>query len=386
MTDVVVIGGGLAGSAVAVVLARAGHSVCVVDSRASVPPIFRAEKIEPDQAELLRRLDLFDEIRDAAAPIHEVWSAHAGRVLNRLPIEQYGLLYPDMVNAVRRAWPPTVRFEVGRVHAVRQEGGHASVSLTSGLNLDARLVVVAAGTSRALDKELGIARTVVSAEHSLSFGFTMARCDGETFPFDALTYYADSRDARIDYLTLFRIPGAMRANLFTYSTRSSEWARRFVADPQGELQAALPGLRCLTGHSVVSDALESGAVDLYRLAPPRVAGLVLIGDAGQSVCPATGSGVSKVLTDVEILCRDFIPSWLAQTTVSPDDIDRFYSHPQKVLCDRDSMTAALYRRRAATDRSFRWWVHRRRVLFAQNLRGWLSGTANVGAAGPRVGH
>ena len=41
------------------------------------------------------------------------------------------------------------------------------------------------------------------------------------------------------------------------------------------------------------------------------AGLVLLGDAFQSVCPTTGTGLSKVLTDVDVFCHDCVPDWLA---------------------------------------------------------------------------
>ena len=45
-TDIVIAGGGLAGSAAAAMLGRAGYSVVLVDPHESYPPDFRAEKID----------------------------------------------------------------------------------------------------------------------------------------------------------------------------------------------------------------------------------------------------------------------------------------------------------------------------------------------------
>ena len=53
-TDIVIAGGGLAGSTAAAMLGRAGHGVVLVDPHAVYPPDFRAEKIDGAQAAILR--------------------------------------------------------------------------------------------------------------------------------------------------------------------------------------------------------------------------------------------------------------------------------------------------------------------------------------------
>ena len=90
--DVVIVGAGLAGAATAAVLGRQGWRVTLVDPRPVSPPAFKAEKIEPDQADLLRRLDLMEEVRRRAAPIRVIQVAHRGRVLRSISMEQYGIL------------------------------------------------------------------------------------------------------------------------------------------------------------------------------------------------------------------------------------------------------------------------------------------------------
>ena len=40
-------------------------------------------------------------------------------------------------------------------------------------------------------------------------------------------------------------------------------------------------------------------------------GVVLVGDAFSTSCPAAGTGTTKVFNDVQLLCNKFIPRWLA---------------------------------------------------------------------------
>src|SRR5436190_9596499 len=96
--DVVIIGAGMAGTAAAILLGRAGTRVALIDPQPNFPSLFRAEKIEPDQAELLRKFDLLDCLRPWRGDIGRVLIARGDRVTEILEIEQYGIFYYDMVN------------------------------------------------------------------------------------------------------------------------------------------------------------------------------------------------------------------------------------------------------------------------------------------------
>jgi 2-polyprenyl-6-methoxyphenol hydroxylase-like FAD-dependent oxidoreductase len=100
-----------------------------------------------------------------------------------------------------------------------------------------------------------------------------------------------------------------------------------------------------------------GPADLYRAEGYQLPGLVLIGDAFQSVCPTTGTGVSKVLTDVDVLC-ECIPEWFKTHEMGIDKLACFYEHPRKIACDRWSLEGALYTRAFSIAPSFRWTVQR----------------------------
>src|ERR1044072_8909212 len=104
-TDIVIAGGGLAGSAAAAMLARAGYGGALIDPHESYPPDFRAEKIDGTQARILARTGLGDAALRAATRDTEGWVARYARLIERRRGDQHGLLYPTLVNAIRGEIP-----------------------------------------------------------------------------------------------------------------------------------------------------------------------------------------------------------------------------------------------------------------------------------------
>jgi 2-polyprenyl-6-methoxyphenol hydroxylase-like FAD-dependent oxidoreductase len=367
--DVVIVGAGLAGAATAAVLGRQGWRVALVDPRPVSSPAFKAEKIEPDQADLLRRLDLMEEVRRRAAPIRVIQVAHGGRVLRSVSMEQYGILYPHLVNAVREQIPASVEQRSARVTAVKPAGDTRAVHLDVGGSIAARLVIVACGAGSRLYETLGVRHREVRVAHSLCSGFDIARTDRRPFAFDALTCYPHTTRDRIDYVSLFVIPGRMRVNLFAYLEPTDPWALALRKEPRLAMEHAFPWLPRLLGDYRVTSKIENRVIDLYVADAQPLDGIVMIGDALQSVCPATGTGLSKVLTDVALLCEDYVPAWLRFTDLPASMIAQFYRDPRKRACDRYSLRAAQYRRRLATNRSPLGWLHRRTTYAEIALRG-----------------
>lgn len=362
--DVVIVGAGLAGASAAAILGRQPLRVAIVDPRETYPPAFKAEKIEPDQAALFRELEMMEGLLSVATSIRTIDEAHAGRVLNRRTIEQYGVSYEVMVNAVRDQIPSEVERLVGRVSEVRGPGQYQEVRLDSGQAVRARLVVVATGTSPRLPKTLGFSRRVIRNEHSLCSGFDVRAQTGSGFDFDSLTYWGDRLAEGIDYVTFFPIRDRMRVNLFAYRRPSEEWVRQLARDPFGTLRSSAPRMERVTGKWAPSGKVENYSIDLYVTEAPARDGVILIGDAFQSVCPATGTGLSKVLTDVLRACHTYIPRWLNGPAVTAANTAEYYADAVKTAVDADSLASAEHRRRFGTDRSLRWWVHRRKT-FAQ---------------------
>jgi hypothetical protein len=84
----------------------------------------------------------------------------------------------------------------------------------------------------------------------------------------------------------------------------------------------MPGLRPFLGDFEVIDRMENWVMDLYVVEGHVQNGVVLIGDAFQTSCPAAGTGVSRLLTDVERLCHH-VPQWLASPGMAADKIAAF---------------------------------------------------------------
>src|SRR3978361_474162 len=72
VTDVAIVGGGLAGSLAAAVLARAGHRIVLIDRRAVYPEEFRVEKIAGRQLNMLRKLGFVRELEAVACSYDRV--------------------------------------------------------------------------------------------------------------------------------------------------------------------------------------------------------------------------------------------------------------------------------------------------------------------------
>jgi len=310
-TDIAIVGAGLGGSLAAVVLARAGYRVALIDRYRAYPPEFRVEKFAGDQVELLRRLGLFECVAAASTRFEQVINARRGRVIDRTNTPHYGIFYQDFVNVVRAQLPGSAMFMVGQAIDIRADAERPQVILADDTVVEARLVVIATGMLGALRRRLGIVRRDTFEKHSISFGFNIAPGPGAAFDFPALTYYGEQVSDCVDYLSLFPIGDVMRANLFTFRDHRDPWARDLRRQPAATLVETMPGLQRFLGGFEVVGKVQNWTMDLYELEDYLRDGVVLIGDAFQTSCPAAGTGVSRLLTDVHRLCAVHVPRWFA---------------------------------------------------------------------------
>jgi 2-polyprenyl-6-methoxyphenol hydroxylase-like FAD-dependent oxidoreductase len=356
--DVAIAGGGLAGATAAAMLGRAGLEVALVDPHPVYPFDFRSEKLAGPQVHLLRRTGLADAVLAAATVMDELWIARFGRLVERRRNDQYGILYDTMVNAMRAAIPARAAFVGAKVMAVSTGADRQTMVLSNGEKIGARLVVLATGLNNALRRMLGINRVELSVCHSISIGFDVAPAAGGRFEFPSLTYYPERVAERISYLTLFPVGAAMRANLFLYRAARDPWLKRLREQPRDTLFAAMPGLRKLTGDFDVTGDIHIRPVDLTTVKGHRQPGVVLVGDAFATSCPAAGTGVNKVFTDVERLCNVHVPRWFATPGMDAAKIAAFYDDPVKQACDADSAARAFYVRSISIDAGILWQARR----------------------------
>lgn len=357
--DVIIIGGGLAGSTAAAMLGRAGIAATLIDPHRIYPPDFRCEKLGGKQIDTIRKTGLYDAVRRASTLDGHVWTARLGRLLDNKPSDQHGILYDDLVNAIRREIPSNVEFIDTKATAVTTGSDLQTVTLADGETISARLIVLANGLNIGLRHTLGIERTVVSPCHSVTVGFNVAPMNRSLFPFPALTYFAENAASRMAYLTLFPVQETMRANLMVYRDMNDPWLQRMRHTPEVALHEIMPNLHKLIGDIKIEGAIKIRPADLYVTSGHRQAGIVLVGDAFCTSCPAAGTGTSKVFTDVERLCNVYIPNWLKNPGMSADKISKFYDDPEKCESDEFSAREAFALRAMSIDNGLSW--HARRL-------------------------
>jgi 2-polyprenyl-6-methoxyphenol hydroxylase-like FAD-dependent oxidoreductase len=368
--DVVVVGGGIAGTTAAVVLGRLGLSIALVDLHGEFPQDFRADKVAGEQAVLMRRLGLFEALAAHSVRLDRVVNTRNGTVVDRRAVEEYGLPYEDLVNALRPLIDPSARRVVGRVVDIEAGPERQRVILANGETLDCRLVVLATGGGEVLKRKLGMARETRRAAHSVSIGFDLAPVGREAFQHRGLACYGNGAGDLVDYVSLFPFRRGMRANIFAYREPRDPWLKAFRADPKTVLYETLPGFKSWLGDFEVIGEVHSRPVDLYTTTGHRRDGVVLIGDAYCTTCPAVGMGLTKAFTDVECLQR-LVPQWLATPGMAADKIGAFYDEPAKVACETRADRTSEYRRSVTIDGSIGWRLHRRRVYLQRRIRGLL---------------
>jgi 2-polyprenyl-6-methoxyphenol hydroxylase-like FAD-dependent oxidoreductase len=315
--------------------------VALIDRLRECPDLFRAEKIEPDQAALMRELGLLQLRAPCREPIGTTLNYDGRQVTPFDTVEQYGISYAETVNSMRKALGTRVCDIQKRVARIDRSSATPAVVFDDGTSLAAKLVVLATGGSDRLIESAGLHRTYDRTLRSLSFGFDLERTDGEPFPFHGFNYLLGMNPGKVDYVTIFLIGDRMRANLFTQLGPKSQAAAEWKRDTLAKLDETFPGIQERIGPVRVSSTVQVVPTTFWRLHSPAKGGLVVIGDEFQGVSPTTGTGLSKVLTDVKVL-RAHVPVWVARGRASARDVKGFYADPLKVESDRKSLAAWLY--------------------------------------------
>jgi 2-polyprenyl-6-methoxyphenol hydroxylase-like FAD-dependent oxidoreductase len=355
-TDILIAGGGLAGSTAAAMLGRAGHSAVLVDPHVVYPPDFRAEKLDGTQTAVLRKTGVGEAVLRAATLDGESWVARFGRLVEKRPGDQHGILYDTMVNTMRGEIPPGVELIQAKVMDVAPSAERQTVTLSTGEQISARLVVVANGLNVGLRHKLGMERRDISKTHSIMLGFDLAPVTSFSSP--ALTYYGERPSDRAAYITLFPVGQTMRANLCVYRDMDDPWLKQFRDQPRETLQALMPGLAKISGAYDVTGKVQIRPADLYVTEGVEKPGVVLIGDAFSTSCPAAGTGTGKVFTDVERLCNVYIPRWLATPGMGADKIAAFYADPVRAAYHAHAAHKAFQLRSLSIDTGLLWHARR----------------------------
>lgn len=384
-TDILIVGGGLAGSLAAAMLGHKGIATMLVDPHEVYPAELRCEKLDAGQLAILAKTDLSHAILPRTALASELDVVRFDRLLDRKPGLQRGIMYESLVNAIRAAIPASVERIKGKVTAVAATADRQTVTLSGGEEISARLVVLANGLNLSLRESLGMRREVISPTHSVTVAFDIKPAGRASFGFEGLTYYSRRPSERFAFLTLFPVPGAMRANFMVYREMTDPWFAEMRRHPREALLEAIPKLEQVISPFEVTGEVWVRPADLYQTRNVEQAGVVLVGDAFATSCPAAGTGSGKVFTDVERLCNRYIPEWLATDGMGAGKIAAFYADPDKRAYDAMSRRRAFALKATSVDPSPYWAAHRWGKFAARALIGaarrWRRGLRPIDVPG-----
>ena len=353
LDQILIVGAGMAGSLLAFVLSRAGYGVTVFDPHRRPPPMFRNEKLGDEQIVLLRRYDALSCFADVCWPPEG--HPHAYPADARPSLTDCGAPHHAWLTSVRDAWPANVRFVEAAVDSIATSDDMQVVTTATGERFAGRLVVVATGRAPRLLDELGLRRRAISPGHSVCLGFSVALDSSPSVVVQGLP------GAGIGYVSIFPMPGETRVNVFSYRPLDDPWTRRMSRSPLEALAEVSPDAAEILAGARVVRRCEARGTDLYRVDQPARDGVVLIGDAFHAPCPASGTGMLRILNDIDVLARTHIPQWLGSEGMARTKIARFYADPAKRRIDRRSLSISLRARGSKVGRGPYWALHRTAV-------------------------
>jgi flavin-dependent dehydrogenase len=309
--DVVIVGARVAGSATALLLARLGHDVVVVDQASFPSDTVSTHSIARSGVVQLRRWGLLDEVLDSGAPAIRQVSFHTGgESVCRVIKEKSGV---DLVVAPRRYLLDTIL-----AGAAQRAGAEVRDGVTvTGVRRDGRGRVTGVdGHDRAGAPVELEARWVVGAD---GLGSRVARSVGaainEFRPADGAAQYAYYEGIPWTGFEFFVAPRSFAGVFPTHHGQACIWVCTPAADARavrrgtgsraeafGELlRGSAPELAERLRHARRTAPVQGMLRQPNQLRQAFGPGWALVGDAGYHRDAVTAYGISDAFRDAELL-------------------------------------------------------------------------------------
>ncbi|WP_412174926.1 FAD-dependent oxidoreductase [Albidovulum sediminicola] len=346
--DVIVVGGGLNGPALALALARAGLSVTVVDAqpaRARAEAAFdgRAYALAIASKRLLAAVGVWDRVADKVQPIREI-KASDGRAgegaapfflhFDSAEIEEGPMgfmledrhLYAAFLDAMGETAGIT-HIPATTVTAQEVDPAGVTVTLSDGRHLRARMIAGCDGRQSGTAQRAGIGRT------GWSYGQTALVCAVEhDRPHDGI---AQQFFMPTGPLAILPLPGN-RSSIVWSETEQN--ARTIAAlDDDAFMEVLRPRFGDYLGDIRLAGARFTYPLNLTlanRYIAPRVA---LVGDAAHGVHPIAGQGLNLGFRDVAALAEVLVGAYRRGEDIGAEDVLERYQSWRRF----DSTTLAL---------------------------------------------
>lgn len=346
--DVIVVGGGLNGPALALALARAGLSVTVVDAqparaRAEVAFDGRAYALAIASKRLLAAVGVWDRVADKVQPIREI-KASDGRAgegaapfflhFDSAEIEEGPMgfmledrhLYAAFLDAMGETAGIT-HIPATTVTAQEVDPAGVTVTLSDGRHLRARVIAGCDGRQSGTAKRAGIGRT------GWSYGQTALVCAvAHDRPHDGI---AQQFFMPTGPLAILPLPGNRSSIVWS---ETEENARTIAAlDDDAFMEVLRPRFGDYLGDIRLAGARFTYPLNLTlanRYIAPRVA---LVGDAAHGVHPIAGQGLNLGFRDVAALAEVLVAAHRRGEDIGAEDVLERYQSWRRF----DSTTLAL---------------------------------------------
>ncbi len=310
MSDVIVVGAGPAGAATAILLAERGLDVLVLDRAAFPRPKLCGEYLSPEASRVLDRLGVLKALDVAGAvplggmritaPDGTIVEGRYRPVGEWRPYREHALAVPretlDGTLAERlRALPVDFRERV-RVTDVLVEDGRVVgvVAVDAGGAISrfrAPLVIAADGRASVVAHRLGLHRP-----HALKRMALVTYLSGLEGVTDLGEIFVDPPD----YAILNPVaPGRVNMSVVVPLADAAPFSDRLETFFAARVKH-LPHLARRVAGARVTTRLRALGPLAYRVAPPTIGGVMLVGDAAGFYDPFTGEGVFTALRSAEL--------------------------------------------------------------------------------------
>lgn len=339
--DVVVVGGGLAGSTLATVLARQGRKVLVLERETKFKDRVRGENMLPWGVATARRLGVLDGLVAAGGHTVPFFNVYAmGTQTDHRPLPQttptregsLNMYHPDLQDTLL-AGALKAGADVNRgasVEGISEKDGKWTVAFIEDgrpNSVTARLVVGADGRSSKMREWGGF--TVKRDPENLRIAGTIVH--GTEVPDDGTHLCIGPGIA-----TFIAPLGNKRARMYFIYVGAMGGRKLSGKDKVPEFLEACRATRApaewFDGVEVTGPLAEFEGAD-QSVPSPSKPGLALIGDAAAATDPSWGCGLSKTLVDVENLseCLAEIDDWDSALKRYATKHDDYYGKLHNIL-------------------------------------------------------
>lgn len=323
--DMVIIGGGLAGSALATPIARAGYDVLILEKERSFRDRVRGEFLAPWGVRNLRRLDLLDTLREAGAID---LPALAGRSLKPRPVQSpdgdapLSFSHTAAQEALLRKAQDSGAEVIRGAKVTEIEGNSVSFRTPDGdATVTARLIVGADGRTSLARRVLG------HREHVHRSARVLAGVLLENVPQDPSFGYFVIREEAGGLVSLFpQSGGRARAYVFIEGNDTATYTGPNGYDNfvQSMIDLGVPA-EALEGARPAGP-LAAFVGDDSWVRHPAAGHLVLVGDAAGISDPTWGQGMALAFHDARVLSQELLRhrDWRAGAHRFARERDRYF--------------------------------------------------------------